>query len=244
MPAGAPAPADRARAHGPRVLVVQHLEPEGPVLLAGALERAGCAIDIARTDLAQPLPTDLAGHAGLVVMGGPMSASSDHGFPSRVAEIALIGEAVDGGTPMLGVCLGAQLLALAGGATVRRGPEPEIGWGPVQLEAEAAGDPLFHAIVDDVTVLHWHRDTFDLPAGAVHLASSARYSNQAFRLGPSAWGLQFHVEVDLDAVLRFVEAFGDEAATNPAIAPEAVEQLSRSEGARLAILDRFAGVVA
>ncbi|MGQ0617378.1 MAG: type 1 glutamine amidotransferase [Acidimicrobiia bacterium] len=244
IPTGATATAGHDRAERRRALVVHHLEPEGPALLADALARAGCAIDTVRTDLGHALPADLAGHDGLVVMGGPMSAASDHGFPTRGAEIALIGDAVDRGTPVLGICLGAQLLAVAGGAPVGPGPRPEIGWGAVRIGAGAAGDPLFGDITDEVTVLHWHRDTFDLPAGAVHLASSAEYPNQAFRLGPSAWGLQFHVEVDIDAVQRFAAAFGPEVADAPAIVREAAEQLARSEPERLALLDRFAGIVA
>src|SRR6478609_10402135 len=117
------------------VLVVQHLEPEGPVWIGTALAQRGHAVEVVRVDLGAPLPEDLAGHAGLVVMGGPMSAASDDGFPSRLAEVALITDALRRGVPMLGVCLGAQLLAVAAGAPIRSGGAPEIGWGTVQVTA-------------------------------------------------------------------------------------------------------------
>jgi len=224
------------------VLVIQHLEPEGPALIADALAARDHRIEVVRTDLGQPVPADASALAGLVVMGGPMSAGSDDGFPSRRAEIGLLRDAVNRGVPVLGICLGAQLLAVAGGAAIVGGDRPEIGWGTVQLEPGAADDPLFSELTGELAVLHWHGETFDLPAGAVHLASSAGYPNQAFRLGPRAWGLQFHLEVDLAAVERFVTSFGDEAEDPQAIRLDAVDQLARSADQRDRILGRFAAV--
>ena len=117
---------------------------------------------------------------------------------------------------MLGVCLGAQLLAAAAGAAVYPGGRGfEVGWAPVSLSDDAAADPLLAGLPQSWTVLHWHGDTFDLPGGAVHLASSERYVNQAFRWGDSAWGFQFHVEVDGPAVEAFALDFPDEAAAAP-----------------------------
>lgn len=225
------------------ILVVQHLEPEGPGLVADALARAGHRIEVVRTDLGQAVPTDLAGYSALVVMGGPMSAGSDDGFPSREAEVALLRDGLDRRLPVLGICLGAQLLAVAGGAGIRRGPQPEIGWGAVRTAPGASGDPLFGDVADELTVLHWHGDTFDLPDGAVHLASSAAYRNQAFRLGPTAWGLQFHLEVGESQVHGFVDAFRDEADDPDAIVDGAPGHLARSAAARALILDRFAALV-
>ena len=223
-------------------LVVQHIAPEGPWLIADALEREGVAIDLVRVDRGDVVPTDLGEHRGLVVMGGPMSAASDRDFPSREAEIALLRDAVARGVPTLGVCLGAQLLAVAAGGAIHRGPVPEIGWGPVRLEAGAERDPLLAGIGGPLSVLHWHGETFDLPAGATHLARSDRYANQAFRVGPSAWGLQFHIEVDLTAVEGFMAAFGHEAPAGSAIAEEAPRELARSEAERRTIMERFARI--
>lgn len=226
------------------VLVVQHEEPEGPALVGAALARAGVAIDVVRIDLGRPLPVDLARRRGLVILGGPMSASSDDGFPTRGAEVALAVDAIERGVPMLGICLGAQVLAVAAGSTIRPAEHPEIGWGTVRVEPGASGDPLFDGITGELAVLHWHEDTFDLPAGAVHLASSNACPSQAFRAGPSAWGLQFHLEVDRAAVERFVASFGHETDDPEALLAATDAQLARSASERDRILGRFAATCA
>jgi GMP synthase-like glutamine amidotransferase len=193
-------------------LVIQHVAPEGPYVIRGALERAGVTVDIRSVGDGVDLPPDLAGFEGLVVMGGPMSATADEGFPTRRAELDLLADALHRGLPTLGVCLGAQLLALAGGGAVYPGPVgPEIGWAPVELTREAGDDPLLTGLPAELTVLHWHGDTFDPPPDAVLLAVSPRYRSQAFRGGAKAWGLQFHFEIDQQAVAAFVASFGADA---------------------------------
>jgi GMP synthase-like glutamine amidotransferase len=228
----------------PTALVVQHLEPEGPALIGDALAAAGVAVTIVRPGRGETVPSGIDGIDGLVVMGGPMSARSDDGFPSRRAEIALLRAALDAGVPTLGVCLGSQLLATAGGGEVQAGTGLEVGWGDVALTSEAATDPLLAGIRGALPVLHWHGETFTLPPGAALLASSDAYPHQAFRLGPAAWGLQFHLEVDADAVGRFVAAFGAEADDPEAIVTEADAWLARSAEAQATVLGRFAGLVA
>jgi len=229
-------------------LVVQHVEPECPFAIEDALRAAGLDVDTRRVDVGEPLPANLDEYAALVVMGGPMSAATDEGFPTRPAELALLGEAIERQLPVLGICLGAQLLAVAAGGSVYTGPKPEIGWGTVHLTESAQSDPLFADAPDELTVLHWHGDTYVRPPGSVHLASNAAYAEQAFRCGERAWGLQFHLEVDGPAVNGFVEAFGDEveaAGTTP-------EQIRRATDGSLewlvphqrAILARFAAVAA
>jgi len=142
-----------------------------------------------------------------------MSADSDDGFPTRRQELALLAEAVELGLPTLGVCLGAQLLAAATGGRILRGASgPEIGWAPVHLQATAADDLLLASVPGELSVLHWHGDTFDLPPGGVLLASNDRYDHQAFRIGPRAWGFQFHLEVDQEAVAAFAGSFGADLA--------------------------------
>jgi GMP synthase-like glutamine amidotransferase len=232
----------------PTCLVIQHLAPEGPYLIAEALENADVAVDVCQIFAGGHLPASLDGCGGLVVMGGPMSASSDDGFATRTAEIDLLEDALERGLPALGVCLGAQLLAIAAGGKVYPGAEgPEIGWAPVSLVGEAEGDPLFRDLPRELTVLHWHGDTFDLPPGATHLAVSRAYPNQAFRAGPRAWGLQFHLEVDSAAVDAFLAAFGDEAAgcgvPPEDIATEAGSAIAELAPARGRLLDRFAALV-
>jgi len=231
-----------------RCVVVQHLEPEGPYLIADALDAAGVAIDTCAVFAGDVVPADLTGYDALVMMGGPMSAAADEGFPSRRSELRLLQEAVERSVPTLGVCLGAQLLAAARGGRVYRGTAgAEIGWMPVTLELAASGDDLFRGTASTVPVLHWHGDTFDLPPGAVHLARSERYPNQAFRIGRRAWGLQFHLEIDEQAVEAFARAFAADASA-AGLAPESIvastsAALHELSPVRDAVLARFAGLV-
>ena len=155
---------------------------------------------VTRLDLSEPLP-DLAGLGGLVVMGGPMGVHDSEDHPWLGPERELIRDAVDNGTPVLGVCLGSQQLAAALGAEVTSGPIEEVGPGQVELTAEGRRDPVlgpeYHGLSGTaVPCVHWHRDTFTLPSGAVHLAASRAFPHQAFRFGDRAYGLQFHIEVD------------------------------------------------
>ncbi|MFI9616840.1 type 1 glutamine amidotransferase [Streptomyces sp. NPDC052023] len=182
--------------------VLQHVPFEGPALLSGAAAEAGAELKVHHLWDGDPVP-GLRDTGGLIVLGGPMNALDDRRHPHLAAERRLLRQALRERVPVLGVCLGAQLLAAAAGADVTQGPEPEIGPGSVSLEAAAQDDPLFHGLGPRTPVFHWHQDTFTLPEGALLLASSGRYPNQAFRLGPRAWGLQFHIEVDAAAVEGF-----------------------------------------
>jgi GMP synthase-like glutamine amidotransferase len=177
-----------------------------------------------------------------------MSADSDDGFPTRRHELTLLAEAVELGLPTLGVCLGAQLLAAATGGRILRGAAgPEIGWAPVRLEATAADDLLLASLPGELSVLHWHGDTFDLPPGGVLLATTDRYAHQAFRIGPRAWGFQFHLEVDQQAVAAFAGAFGADLAAVSTTPDELLDatpaELDRLEVHRRPVLARFADLV-
>lgn len=230
------------------VLVVQHVEPEAPYAIGSACRDAGLAVRIVRTHCDDPVPTAIAGFDGLVVMGGPMSATSDEGYATRLAEIGLVTEALEAAVPVLGVCLGAQLLAHAGGGRVRRGHGPEIGWAPIRFGPAAADDPLFAAAPETLRVLHWHGDTFELPPGATPLAGSDPYPHQAFRIGDAAWGLQFHLEVTETAVRHFTATFAEEAALAPGgaarIVADTPDALAALAPHRREILRRFAALVA
>lgn len=175
-----------------RAIVFRHVPFEDLGTIACALAEHGIEVeyaDLYRTPDARP---DTASAAGLIFMGGPMSVNDGLDWLRR--EIDLIAAAVARGTPVLGVCLGAQLIARALGARVYRNPVKEIGWAPVWWTPAAAADPLLHGLAAPEPVFHWHGETFDLPAGAEWLAWSEACRHQAFRAG-SAWGLQFHLEV-------------------------------------------------
>jgi GMP synthase (glutamine-hydrolysing) len=129
-----------------------------------------------------------------------MGACDDLHHPHLIRERRLLADAVRLGKPVLGVCLGAQLLAAALGAIVVRGPEHEIGFGEVELTPAGLEDPILGPEGRRLPVFNWHHDTFDLPSGAVNLASSPLYQRQAFRVGERAYGLQFHIELNDRAI--------------------------------------------
>ena len=176
------------------VLVFRHVPFEPLGRIADALDLH--SIEWRYVDLWQPeppadLPVEEA--QGLVFMGGPMSVNDP--LPWLRQEERYIGRAMASGVPVLGVCLGAQLLAKCLGARVFPMGRKEIGWYPVRLTPEGMCDPLLQGLREEETVFHWHGETFDLPAGAERLAESGICANQAFRLGSKLYGLQFHPEV-------------------------------------------------
>jgi GMP synthase-like glutamine amidotransferase len=176
-----------------QTLVLQHIACEPPGVYEDVLLERRAEITRVELDEGEPLP-DWRGFDAIVAMGGPMGAYEDEALPWLVGEKRAIREAVEAGVPFWGVCLGVQLLAASLGARVYPGPEPEVGILPVELTEEALADPVFSELPRVVPTLQWHGDTFDLPAGAVRLAGSPAYPNQAFRYG-RAYGVQFHLEV-------------------------------------------------
>lgn len=191
-------------------MVLQHAGPEGPAAIGGALSRLGVGLRVVRIDQGERVPGSLEGAAGLVVMGGPMGVYEGDRFPHLPAEIRLIERALSEKIPILGVCLGSQLLASALGARVYPSGRKEIGWHEVRLRKEARSDPLWQGVEERFTPFHWHGDIFDLPRGAVALASSEMTELQAFRSGTNAYGLLFHLEVGEPEVRTMVAAFADE----------------------------------
>ena len=177
-------------------VVLQHVDWEGPGLIGDALRARGHDYRLIRPDR-EPLPPPET-VAGLVVMGGPMGVYEKDQHPWLAAEQQLIATLVGAACPVLGVCLGSQLLAAALGATVAPGPVFEVGPGEVRLSAAGMEDPVLGPAGFHLPVVHWHQDTFPLPDGAIRLASSDLYPQQAFRYGKLAYGLQFHCEVNAD----------------------------------------------
>lgn len=200
----------------PILLAIQHVPWEGPHRILDAC--GGLDVHTVKPLAGQPLP-DHYRVAGAVVMGGPMNVDEVDVHPELASEREWLAKALRRDMPVLGICLGAQLLARALGAEVRRGEGPELGYAPI--EVLDAADPILGALAPTMTVLHWHGDVFDLPDGAEHLARSERTEVQAFRHG-NAWGVLFHPESDfalLEAWLAVPEmvheacvALGDDGA--------------------------------
>jgi GMP synthase-like glutamine amidotransferase len=194
--------------------VVQHMAGEGPGLIADVATAMGMEIVLHPVFDGAPLPESIASDEGLVVMGGSMGAADigDPRWPFLAPEVELLQRTIGGGRAVLGVCLGAQLMAHALGAKVTPlfvGDPParcrEVGWGAVTFLASAKVEPVLAGMNESEVVLHWHGDTFDLPEGAVRLASTLACENQMFRLG-NAFGVQFHVEVANVDIADWVKA--------------------------------------
>jgi GMP synthase (glutamine-hydrolysing) len=188
----------------PKLLVFQHAAHEPLGTLDPHLRREGFRIryvNFARQPGARP---GIDGYDALIVLGGPMNVDEAERHPHLPHEVEVIRDALDRGRPVLGICLGAQLLAHALGGHVGRAAEPEIGWHDVALSDAAGDDPLLGHFSGIERVFQWHGDTFELAADATHLASSERCANQAFRVGDAAWGLQFHLEVDQPMIARWL----------------------------------------
>ncbi len=225
----------------PTALVIQHIDVEGPGLIADALAAHGVGLRVVRPFAGEPVPGTCDADA-LIVMGGPMGVYETDAHPYLRDEMRLIEAALRARRPMLGTCLGSQLLAAVLGARVHPGARKEIGWLPVDLEDD--GDHLFAGLPRRFTPLHWHGDVFDLPAGAVHLARSELTAHQAFRYGDCAWGLLFHLETTRAQVAAMTDAFADEL-TGAGIAREALLTNADHHLAELAaiarsVFDRFA----
>jgi GMP synthase (glutamine-hydrolysing) len=203
-----------------RVLVLQHIACESPGVYEDVLRERGDEVVRVELDDGEPLPPGAAFDA-IVAMGGPMSVNDEDDLPWLSDEKRAIGEAVRAGTPFWGVCLGVQLLAASLGARVYPGPSPEVGLLPVSLTGEARSDPVFGEAPHDLVTLQWHGDTFDLPAGAVRLAGSLAYPNQAFRF-ERAYGVQFHLEVSREMAREWADV------------PEYAASLERTLGAERA----------
>jgi GMP synthase (glutamine-hydrolysing) len=186
-----------------RALVLVNAEHEGPGLLATWLPQEGLELDVVPLWDGAAVPADLEGYGALVVLGGPQDAYDDSSAPWLADVKALLRTAVDQGIPTLGVCLGAQLLALAAGGEVGPGDKgPELGARLVAKRDAAGGDPLFWDLPLSPLVVQWHWDAVTaLPPGSTLLMAGTAYPHQAFRVGERAWGLQFHAECD-EGLLR------------------------------------------
>jgi GMP synthase-like glutamine amidotransferase len=226
------------------VLAFRHVSHEGLGTIEDALrrERVACGVvDLFHQPPREFHPEQL---AGLVVMGGPMNVDETDRYPFLADEVRWIRQALDADLPILGVCLGSQLLAKALGAPVYPNRVKEIGWYEIELTEAGRGDALFNGCEPTEMVFHWHGDTFDLPAGAVQLARGTDCENQAFRYGRAAYGLQFHLEVTPEIIVSWLGEPGNcgELAGLDYIDPEAIRrQIPERLGPLKSLGDRVFG---
>jgi GMP synthase (glutamine-hydrolysing) len=235
------------------ILVLQHIACEPPGVYEDVLLERGATIRRVELDEGDRLP-DWREFSAIVAMGGPMSVNDEEELSWLRDEKAFIAEAVRAGKPFFGACLGVQLLAVSLGGEVAPGRAPKVGLLPVFLTEAAENDPVFAELPRELLTLQWHGDTFTLPEGAVLLASSPAYPNQAFRWGRFAYGVQFHLELSREMAAEWanVPAYADALARvlGPGSATALVEELAshaeelRAHGRRLfeRWLDLFAPV--
>lgn len=199
------------------ILVFRHVPYEHLGLIAPALEAAGLTYEYIDLPLDITRPVNLEAAQGVIFMGGPMSVNDGLDYVNR--ELATVREAAQRQLPVLGVCLGAQLIAKALGARVYRNAVKEIGWYPVHWTDAGSADPLLAGLPNPATVFHWHGETFDLPEGGAWLGYSDGCRHQAFRRGANIYGLQFHLEVTPAMITGWLKEDENEADVREVTAP-------------------------
>ena len=220
------------------VLIFRHSPTEGPGYFAEFLDRHGIPWRLVRIDAGDAVPSNLNGVSGLCLMGGPMSVND--ALPWIEPVLALIREAVAQDIPVIGHCLGGQLMAKALGGSVKANPVKEIGWGDVRVTDTAAARPWLGDATDPQLAFHWHGETFSLPGGATRILESAHCANQAFVLGDRHLGMQCHVEMTPELIESWCENGADEIAASDSPAVQAPAAIRADMAARTARLHALA----
>ena len=215
------------------VLVFQHDPLEDLGCFAEVLEKQQAGFRCIRLFHGEMLTEEWDRVRALLVLGGPMSAREEERYPFLRWEKTIIRAAMEDELPVLGIGLGAQLIASALGAEVYRGSVKEVGWYPISLNAHGQVDSLLGHLPEKPMVFGWHGDGFDLPTGALRLASSVYFENQAFRLGKHIYGLQFHLEVTPQMIDCWLDAHAKELARIPYVSPDKVRADTHSYSSTL-----------
>jgi GMP synthase-like glutamine amidotransferase len=193
------------------VLVIKHIDIEGPGTLGDFMEKNAVPYQVVNAFLEDSYVEEPDDFSAIISLGGPMGVYDDEEvYPFLGWENAFLKRAVRENVPVLGICLGAQLIAKATGAKVTKAPAKEIGWLDVSLTEDGQADPLFKGLPEKLLVFQWHGDTFEIPKGGKHLAKSGVCPNQAFRVGTNAYGLQFHLEVTPPMINQWIDAYKEE----------------------------------
>ncbi|UCE88172.1 MAG: type 1 glutamine amidotransferase [Pseudomonadota bacterium] len=221
------------------VRIFRHLACEGPGYLATWLERQGVPLELVRVDAGAPVPATLDEISGLVFMGGPMSVNDP--LPWVAEELRLIQRAAERRLPVLGHCLGGQLIARALGGTVAPGPRREIGWHPVRRTDSAEALEWLGEMPEQFEVFHWHGETFTIPPGASRLLESKWYPNQAF-VHDGVLALQCHVEMTVHMVEEWAREYAREIA-EPSESVQSAEAMTRDLDSRVQSLNAVADVL-
>jgi GMP synthase (glutamine-hydrolysing) len=204
------------------VLVFQHDPFEDLGFFAEVLEKQGANFRTIRLFHGEMPAEDWERTSALIILGGPMSVADEEQYPFLRWEKTIIRAAIDEAVPLLGVCLGAQLIVAALGSAVYHGPVKEIGWYPISITPHGQVDSSLGYLPESPIVFQWHSDGFDLPSGALRLASSVYYQNQAFRLGKNIYGLQFHLEMTSAMIERWIDEHSKDLAQIPYVHPDKI----------------------
>lgn len=219
------------------VAIFRHSPTEGPGYFATFLAQQNIPLELIKIDAGDPAPTDVSAYSGLVFMGGPMSVNDD--LPWIASELSLIREAVRQDIPVLGHCLGGQLIAKALGGSVTKNPVKEIGWGEVSVVDQPAARVWFGDAPAKFLSFHWHGETFSLPPGATRILESPYCANQAYVLGKHL-GMQCHVEMTREMIETWCAVGQKEIAEAHSPAVQTAAQMAIDMDTRLAALNTVA----
>lgn len=209
------------------ILVIKHIDIEGPGTFEEFFRNTAWGLRIVDLSKEKLRLEDFSQLAAIISLGGPMNVCEEAKYPFLKEEDRLLKRAASKGVPILGICLGAQVLAKACGAKVKKAKEKEIGWHRINLTGEGERDPLFENLPSELAVFQWHEDTFEIPEGAAHLAQSRACLNQAFRFEKNAYGLQFHIEVTPAMVESWIKGYIKKETADPGIKDMLIESYKK-----------------